>query len=240
MANRKKKEEARVREQQKQAEEALKRKRRNRYILFATLGVAVAIIVGIVLAALLSTEDHPYTGGEVVRLEVAIDGASCGEVYIELLPEYAPKTVENFKKLVGEGFYNGLTFHRIIPAFMVQGGDPKGDGTGGSDTEIVGEFSNNGYKNDLKHTVGIVSMARAGNQYNPSAAYNTASSQFFICTETKQHLDGDYAAFGKVVRGMKTVRLLEACGTASGTPTKAAKMTRVTLLTEAETRDLFG
>jgi len=121
------------------------------------------------------------------------------QIKIELLPEYAPKTVANFEKLVKEGFYDGLTFHRIIPGFMIQGGDPVGNGTGGSKEKIPGEFSQNGFpQNTLKHTRGVISMARA---YDP----NSASSQFFIMHADAPHLDGAYAAFGRVVEGMDVV-----------------------------------
>ncbi len=121
-----------------------------------------------------------------------------GKIEIELYPEVAPITVKNFEKLVSEGFYNGLIFHRVIPGFMIQGGDPLGNGMGGADENIVGEFAMNGYKNDLKHTRGVISMARS---YNP----NSASSQFFIMHADAPHLDGSYAAFGKVVSGMDVV-----------------------------------
>ena len=120
------------------------------------------------------------------------------EIKLELYPEIAPKTVANFDKLVSEGFYDGLTFHRIIPGFMIQGGDPLGNGMGGADEKIVGEFAANGYKNDLKHTRGVISMAR-------SMAPNSASSQFFIMHADAPHLDGSYAAFGKVIEGIDTV-----------------------------------
>ncbi len=119
---------------------------------------------------------------------------------IELYPEYAPKTVDNFIKLVSEGFYDGLTFHRIVDGFMAQGGVPNGDGTGGSPDKIYGEFASNGYKdNKLSHTRGVVSMARR------SDSMNSASSQFFICYADSTFLDGDYASFGVVVEGMETV-----------------------------------
>ena len=113
----------------------------------------------------------------------------------ELYPDIAPKTVENFEKLANEGFYNGLTFHRVIPGFMIQGGDPKGNGTGGPGYEIYGEFTANGFKNDLKHQRGVLSMARA---MDP----NSAGSQFFIMVEDAPHLDGQYASFGKVTEGL--------------------------------------
>ena len=117
---------------------------------------------------------------------------------VELYPEVAPNTVNNFISLVKKGFYNGLTFHRVIPGFMIQGGCPKGTGTGDPGYSIRGEFNHNGFKNDLKHTPGVLSMARA---MNP----NSAGSQFFIMHETSPHLDGQYAAFGKVISGMEVV-----------------------------------
>ena len=117
---------------------------------------------------------------------------------IELNPETAPITCENFEKLVKQGFYNGLTFHRVIPGFMIQGGCPKGNGTGGPGWTIKGEFAHNGVANNLKHTRGVISMARA---MDP----NSAGSQFFIMHQDAPHLDGEYAAFGKVVSGMDVV-----------------------------------
>ena len=110
---------------------------------------------------------------------------------IELDPKAAPITCENFEKLVKQGFYNGLTFHRVIPGFMIQGGDPDGNGTGGPGYEIKGEFSANGFKNDLKHTLGVLSMAR-------TMIPDSAGSQFFIMVADAPHLDGQYAAFGKI------------------------------------------
>ena len=117
---------------------------------------------------------------------------------IELCPEQAPITCENFLKLVKSGFYNGLTFHRVIDGFMAQGGDPNGNGMGGSDENIKGEFRMNGVNNTLSHTRGVISMARSQNP-------NSASSQFFICYGDCTFLDGQYAAFGKVIEGMETV-----------------------------------
>ena len=118
-----------------------------------------------------------------------------GIIDIELNEEVAPITCENFKKLVSEGFYNGLTFHRVIPGFMIQGGCPNGNGMGGPGYSIKGEFSQNGVKNDLVHDRGVLSMARA---MDP----DSAGSQFFIMVEKAPHLDGQYAAFGKVIEGM--------------------------------------
>ena len=117
----------------------------------------------------------------------------------ELYPETAPKTVENFVKLVNEGFYDGLIFHRVIPGFMIQGGDPDGTGAGGPGYSIKGEFAANGVKNDLKHTTGVLSMART---MDP----NSAGSQFFIMVADAPHLDGQYAAFGKITDGMEVAQ----------------------------------
>lgn len=124
-----------------------------------------------------------------------------GEFIIALYPEFAPETVENFVNLVSVGFYNGLTFHRVIDNFMAQGGDPEGTGSGGSGKDIVGEFSINGFtQNTLSHKRGVVSMARNGYDYN------SASSQFFICYDDRcVQLDGQYAAFGEVIEGMEVV-----------------------------------
>ena len=129
---------------------------------------------------------------------VVIEMENGQKIELELYPEVAPITVKNFEKLVSEGFYDGLIFHRVIPGFMIQGGDPLGNGMGGADENIKGEFRANGVKNDLKHTRGVISMARA---FDP----NSASSQFFIMHADAPHLDGQYAAFGKVVSGMEAV-----------------------------------
>ena len=129
---------------------------------------------------------------------VQIDIANYGSIVAELDADAAPITVTNFINLVNEGFYNGLTFHRIISGFMIQGGDPNGNGTGGSEEEIKGEFSQNGWENPIKHERGVLSMAR-------SSLPNSASSQFFIMHEAATHLDGAYAAFGRVLTGMDVV-----------------------------------
>lgn len=121
-----------------------------------------------------------------------------GTISLELDADMAPITVENFANLVNDGFYDGLTFHRIISGFMIQGGDPEGNGLGGSDKEIKGEFSANGVKNTISHTRGVISMARA-------QSYNSASSQFFIMHEDAPYLDGSYAAFGHVTEGIEIV-----------------------------------
>lgn len=120
------------------------------------------------------------------------------KIVIELEPKIAPNTVANFISLVEDGFYDGLIFHRVIPGFMVQGGDPDGTGMGGPDYAIKGEFTSNGFDNTLTHERGVISMARSQDP-------DSAGSQFFIMTEQATHLDGDYAAFGKVTEGMETV-----------------------------------
>jgi peptidyl-prolyl cis-trans isomerase B (cyclophilin B) len=119
----------------------------------------------------------------------------------ELYPEIAPNTVNNFISLIKKNFYDGLIFHRVISGFMLQGGDPEGTGMGGPGYGIKGEFSSNGFENNLKHTEGVLSMAR-------SMMPNSAGSQFFIMHKTSPHLDGDYAAFGKVIEGMEVVNTI--------------------------------
>ena len=145
----------------------------------------------------------------------------------ELYPDIAPNTVNNFISLVKKGFYNGLNFHRIINGFMIQGGCPKGNGTGGPGYSIKGEFSQNGFKNDLKHTEGVLSMAR-------SMRPDSAGSQFFIMHKAAPHLDGAYAAFGKVIEGMDVVNKIATTRTTYGDrPVKEQKMASVTV-------DTFG
>lgn len=139
-------------------------------------------------------------GGEVNQMnpKVEISIKDYGVIKLELEPNEAPITVENFMKLVNNGFYDGLTFHRIIKDFMIQGGDPLGNGTGGSDEEIKGEFESNGIKNNISHKRGVISMAR-------SQFPDSASSQFFICHKDSEFLDGNYAAFGCVTSGIEVV-----------------------------------
>lgn len=129
---------------------------------------------------------------------VTIHMENGNEIKIELYPEIAPNTVRNFVHLSENGFYDGTIFHRVIPGFMIQGGDPEGNGMGGSGKNIFGEFSINGFNNSLKHTRGVISMARA---YD----LNSASSQFFIMIDDAPHLDGAYASFGKVISGLDEV-----------------------------------
>ncbi len=130
------------------------------------------------------------------------------QIKLELYPEIAPITVANFEELVKKGFYNGLVFHRVIEGFMIQGGCPDGTGMGGPGHQIKGEFAKNGVENNLKHTKGVISMARSGMP-------NSAGSQFFIMHENSPHLDGSYAAFGKVVEGQDVVDEIATCPTTS-------------------------
>ena len=150
-----------------------------------------------------------------------------GEIQIELFPEIAPNTVRNFVSLVSKGFYDGTVFHRVIPGFMIQGGDPDGRGTGGPGYSIKGEFSMNGFQNDLKHTRGVISMARA---MNP----NSAGSQFFIMVADAPHLDGQYAAFGRVITG------LDVCDKIVAVKRNWSDMPLVPQVMKSVTVDTFG
>lgn len=132
-----------------------------------------------------------------IKVEMAVEGIA-EKVIIELYSDIAPITVENFVSLVKEGFYDGIVFHRVIKGFMIQGGDPKGNGTGGSGKNIKGEFNSNGFVNNLNHTRGVLSMAR-------SMVKDSASSQFFLMHKDSPHLDGEYAGFGKVISGIEVV-----------------------------------
>lgn len=154
---------------------------------------------------------------DFVKIEM-FDG---GEIVVELDAKAAPITVENFKELVAQGFYDGLIFHRVISGFMIQGGDPQGTGMGGSKNTIKGEFSVNGVNNPISHERGVISMAR-------SQFYNSASSQFFICHADAKFLDGQYAAFGKVVEGIEVVDKIAAVPTDySDRPTVEQRMKKV-------------
>lgn len=152
-----------------------------------------------------------------------------GTVKAELYPEVAPNTVNNFISLVSKGYYNGLTFHRIIKGFMIQGGDPNGTGTGGPGYGIKGEFAANGFNNTLEHTAGVLSMAR-------SMMPDSAGSQFFIMHKDAPHLDGQYAAFGKVTEGMDVVNYIASVRTNwNDAPLEKVVMTEVTVDTFGET-----
>ena len=160
--------------------------------------------------------------------EITITMENGDVIRAELYPEIAPNTVKNFISLVNKGFYDGLIFHRVIEGFMIQGGCPQGTGMGGPGYSIKGEFSQNGFKNDLKHTEGVLSMAR-------SMMPNSAGSQFFIMHKTSPHLDGAYAAFGKVVEGMDVVnKIAETRTDYSDRPLKEQKIKSMTAETFGE------
>lgn len=155
---------------------------------------------------------------------VQIEMENGKKIKIELYPDAAPITVANFEKLVKAGFYDGLIFHRVIKDFMIQGGDPTGTGMGGADEKIKGEFIINGVNNMVRHERGVISMAR-------SADPNSASSQFFIVHKTSPHLNGQYAAFGKVVEGMDVVdEIAEAATDYMDKPTTPQVMKKVTIV----------
>lgn len=141
----------------------------------------------------------PENSNSIDTVKAVIDVAGYGKIYLELDADTAPITVDNFVKLANSGFYNGLTFHRIVKDFIIQGGDPEADGTGGSEDKIKGEFSQNGVNNNISHTRGTISMARRPDDPN------SASSQFFIVQKDATYLDGGYAAFGRVTEGMDIV-----------------------------------
>ena len=156
--------------------------------------------------------------------EITITMVDGGVIRAELYPEVAPNTVKNFISLAGKGYYDGLIFHRVIKGFMIQGGCPNGNGMGGPGYSIKGEFSQNGFQNDLKHTAGVLSMAR-------SMMPNSAGSQFFIMHKDAPHLDGQYAAFGKVVAGMDVVDKIASVRTDwNDKPTTPVKMKTVELI----------
>ena len=196
-----------------------------------------ALLVGLVIVLAVTKEEKSPKGTEnLLNINYEIEGNEMnleqynttnpvvamyiedyGTIVIELYPEIAPNTVNNFISLVKKGFYDNNTFHRLMPGFVLQGGDPTGTGQGGPGYHIKGEFTSNGFKNDLKHTEGILSMARGQKP-------DSAGSQFFIVYGLAQHLDGDYAAFGKVIDGMDTVKLIEKMERVTSTETgKLAK-----------------
>ena len=170
--------------------------------LIALIGIIVIICAVIIAMVALLPSNKPaetssgYDENPTAWVEIAVK--DYGVITAELYGNAAPITVANFLKLTDDGFYDGLTFHRIISGFMIQGGDPNGNGTGGSSERIKGEFSGNGVQNDIAHERGVLSMAR-------SSAPDSASSQFFIMHAAAPHLDGQYAAFGRVLSGMEVV-----------------------------------
>jgi len=169
------------------------------------------------------------TGGSKVSKNpiVTMEMENGGIIKMELYPEIAPISVDNFISLINKGFYDGTIFHRVIPGFMIQGGDPDGTGMGGPGYSIKGEFSSNGVKNDLKHTKGVLSMAR-------SMANDSAGSQFFIMVQDSPHLDGKYAAFGKVIEGIEVAdAIVSVPRGANDRPNQEQKIKKVTV-------DTFG
>ncbi len=189
--------------------------------------VAALLLLPLVLAGCGKTaaQEEPMSEQNPVATITMQNG---GVIKVELYPDVAPNTVKNFIHLANSGFYDGVIFHRVIEGFMIQGGDPDGAGTGGPGYRIRGEFSNNRHENDLSHQRGVISMARQGNPYVPASAYNTAGSQFFIMHADNDFLDGDYAAFGKVVEGMDIVDAIASCATdASDRPLEEQAMESV-------------
>ena len=172
-------------------------KKMNKWAIMAAVAVVVLAFAAVAFGQK-ADDSSRVTNAYVATDYVAIEVEGYGTITAELYGDVAPITVENFLKLADEGFYDGLTFHRIISGFMIQGGCPLGNGMGGSDVNIKGEFSQNGVNNPLNHTRGVLSMARA---MDP----NSASSQFFIMHPDAPHLDGGYAAFGMVLSGMEVV-----------------------------------
>ena len=177
--------------------------------------------------------DYHFTETDTPTDYVKIEMEDGGIILIELYPDIAPITVANFKELVADHFYDNIIFHRVIQGFMIQGGDPDGDGVGGSDKTIKGEFAANGVPNPLSHTRGVISMART------PVSYNSASSQFFIMHQSTfaDSLDGQYAAFGRVIAGMEVVDRIAAVTTVGQRPAVEQKMNTVRFVTLQATAD---
>lgn len=193
--------------------------------------IAVVILaVGLIIFGTNSGKEEKVMTEDNVKVLVEMENGE--DFVLELYPDYAPQTVQNFVDLVADGFYDGVGFHRVVDGFMAQGGDPEGTGMGGSGTTIPGEFAANGFKqNTLSHTRGVISMARSQDP-------DSASSQFFICYDDASFLDGQYAAFGKVVEGMETVdgfldvkRTLNSMGE-EASPVEPITMKKVTIIEE--------
>lgn len=193
--------------------------------LIAGLIVLALATAGVIIYARLSEPDY----SKVPYPTVTITMENGDEIHLELYPDVAPNTVANFVQLAQDGFYDGTIFHRVIAGFMIQGGDPTGTGMGGPGYSIKGEFTSNGFKNDLKHTRGVLSMARA---MDP----NSAGSQFFIMHMDAPHLDKQYAAFGKVTEGMDVVDAIARTPRSmfNDKPTHEQKMKTVTVETFGE------
>lgn len=211
---------------------SMNQKRSRRYTILISLLAAFMVILagcGSKPAAVPAPTPEPApaestTGtGEIPHPIATIEMDSGKVIKLELYPEVAPNTVNNFISLANQGFYDGLIFHRVIPGFMIQGGDPEGLGTGGPGYSIKGEFATNGFDNTLKHTTGVISMAR-------SQSLDSAGSQFFIMTADASHLDGQYAAFGKVTEGLDVVEeIVNLPRGAKDRPTDPPVMKKVTI-----------
>lgn len=195
----------------------------NKNKLFMIIGVIILLVVIVIAAVMIpqKNEESKKKEEKLMNINYDIEGNEAklddydtenpvvamyienyGSVVMKLYPDVAPNTVNNFISLVKSGFYDNNTFHRLVPGFVLQGGDPDGTGTGGPGYSIKGEFTNNGFENNLKHTKGVISMARSNDK-------DSAGSQFFIMLGTSTYLDGDYAAFGKVIAGMDNVERIE-------------------------------
>ena len=195
----------------------------NRNKMFMIIGIIILLVLIVIAAVMIpqKNEESKKKEEKLMNINYDIEGNEAklddydtenpvvamyienyGSVVMELYPDVAPNTVNNFISLVKSGFYDNNTFHRLVPGFVLQGGDPDGTGTGGPGYSIKGEFTNNGFENNLKHTKGVISMARSNDK-------DSAGSQFFIMLGTSTYLDGDYAAFGKVIAGMDNVERIE-------------------------------
>ena len=189
------------------------------------IAVLLVVIIGLFAACGSSDSDNnKTTNGDITMTDLSkyaetghpiavIEMQDGGKILIELYDDIAPNTVKSFISLANKGFYDGLIFHRVIQGFMIQGGDPLGNGTGGPGYCIPGEFSNNDFNNTISHTRGTISMGRRGSQLADYLYYDTAGSQFFICDADSTFLDGNYAAFGRVVEGMDIVDRIAAIAT---------------------------
>lgn len=202
---------------------------RNRFRFFQVLFVCVilTIVGGCGSSGEVQTEEKESKPAQVIEDNpiVTIMMENNDVIKVELYPTIAPNTVNNFISLAESGFYDGVIFHRVIPGFMIQGGDPEGTGTGGPDYSIKGEFTSNGFNNELKHERGVISMARTKDP-------NSAGSQFFIMVSDSSNLDGEYAAFGKVTEGMEVVdNIVNAERDSQDKPLKDQKMKEVTIET---------
>lgn len=204
----------------------------SKYFKLAVVTIAMSSLVLVGCGNSDKTE-NPENGisGDSSLPIATIEVKGMGTIKAELYPEIAPNTVNNFIDLSNKGFYDGLTFHRVIQDFMIQGGCPEGTGMGDPGYAIKGEFANNGFQNELKHTEGVLSMARSGQP-------DSAGSQFFIMTETASHLDGDYAAFGKVIEGMDVIDKIEAVETgANDSPVKTVEIKSIKVDTNGKNYD---